>query len=504
MLGDWTYTAVRPIIETNERGFAAFKCFVPMPIEDAFWYYEQPPTRHLRIRDGIDTAFAGRLEDRAVVDGGLQVTAMGFQRAFSDIPYTALWSDTSYGRWRVVTDDERADTTADMWRQDKDNRLYIAPRKGEEIAGTDACEMTYSAPHGGLRGLTAMTFTYDIDLPADWEMNVYTADYDFGNPTLVDTLASSGSPLTGTVTWSLLDDLGVSQQRIIVQVINNTGSPVTITDDTGDNYVKLSDVRIVTADTPITADTIASHLANYINGINPNQALSASPFNIEAGSIDLESILYEDTYPADILNELIEQAAAGQRWQWSVWENRRLQFYPRGSRAQTWYTDVTGLNVSGTLDTLRNSVYGTYQNGFGEIERTAVNTDSNSVETYGITRQGLVNAGTTAQAEQKRDLLLTEMADITPRSRVKLNGLYNAEGASFPLWYCRAGDTITIRNLPISYSPAIDKIRTFYVTSTRYDLENDELNPTPGDAPLGLDILVGNITPRRPGVRLAR
>jgi hypothetical protein len=44
----------------------------------------------------------------------------------------------------------------------------------------------------------------------------------------------------------------------------------------------------------------------------------------------------------------------------------------------------------------------------------------------------------------------------------------------------RAGDSLQIRNLPAGGGGTIDKIRSFYISRTHYDVLRDELTPTPG------------------------
>ncbi len=60
-----------------------------------------------------------------------------------------------------------------------------------------------------------------------------------------------------------------------------------------------------------------------------------------------------------------------------------------------------------------------------------------------------------------------------------LSGLYTESGAAAHLWQMRARDTLTIRNLPPAAGTALDKIRKFRVSRTRYDVDANTLEPTP-------------------------
>jgi hypothetical protein len=50
-----------------------------------------------------------------------------------------------------------------------------------------------------------------------------------------------------------------------------------------------------------------------------------------------------------------------------------------------------------------------------------------------------------------------------------------------PLYAMRAGDTVTMRNLPPTLSTAVDRIRTFTVGETSYDAAEDRLDIAPSD-----------------------
>lgn len=493
LITDWSHRAQGGVITTNERGYESFDCFVPMSLEDSFRFYDSP-LQHLVVSAGAgERPFEGRLEDRAIVPGGIQATALGYQRAYSDVPYTAAWSDKHYARWREMTGDDVALRTPQQYEIDNNNRLYVAPRAGETFANNqDVAEMTYAAPHLGSRNIVAFSCSYSLLLPANWLFRVVTRNYDFSGQAVINTVTATGGSQSGTLNLTF-----TGAPRVCIQVLNSSGGGSTIGGDTGDNFVKLTNVRVkTTTSATVLASAIIANLVSFVAGTNPTQAQAATAINVETASLDLEDAIYEDVYPADVLNSLIDQAVDGQRWQWSVWENRYLKFHRRGAYARTWYTDAASLDVSSTVDNLINSAYGTYRNGFGETERTATTASAESIAAYGLTRRGVASERSSSQAEKRRDLLLSERKDLTPRARLELSGLYNAAGASFPLWMCRAGDILVVRNLPAVYSPAVDKIRKFYIASTSYDMESDTLTPSPDFDIPGLDIMVANMARR--------
>lgn len=259
LIADWTYRSRGGVITTNERGFESYNDIIPMSVDDAFRFYDQP-LRHVVVKGGGGVAFEGRLEDRSIVPGGLGIVAFGYQRALSDLPYTCLWSDDSYGRWRPVTDDERSTSTPEKYEMDNNNRVYITAKLDETIGNAvDRAEFTYAAPHLGRRGISAFDCSYTFDFPNNWQFRIISCDYDYTNTTVENTITSSGSPLSGSLNLTF-----TAKDRIFMQVRNNTGSAQTIAADTGDNYLRLTGVVVRTQAAAPHADDVAIDLADFV------------------------------------------------------------------------------------------------------------------------------------------------------------------------------------------------------------------------------------------------
>jgi hypothetical protein len=109
-----------------------------------------------------------------------------------------------------------------------------------------------------------------------------------------------------------------------------------------------------------------------------------------------------------------------------------------------------------------------------------------------VTRYGAITAQTTSstQATTVRDASLQDNKDPKPRVGLTFSALYDASGGRWPNWAMRAGDTVTIRNLPPTSSTTIDRIRTFRVSETSYDVDTDTIAPTPEESLPTLDFLI--------------
>jgi hypothetical protein len=480
---------------TNEHGFASLETpLIILPLNQAFEAYEWPGLPHVVVGDtAAGVIWEGRLEDIGVVDGGIALTAFGYQRALHDVPYTALWSWTGSGDWREVTGDDLSAFVPGRYESDNNNRLYVALRKGETyFNATNHGGLTYCAPNRGERTITNFSCSYDVDLPANWEFRVRSMTDAFGSAVTENTLTATGSQQTGTLSLTL-----TANERVVVEIRNNSGGSTTFAGNTGDDYMRLTNIRVkTTTNSTVVASGIAWRLAQFVNGVNSGQLSDSATF-IEDTTTDLQDVLYEDAYPAEILDDL----ALLHSYEWAVWEDQLLRFHPKGSAGRDWYVDATRIvDLQRSIENLYNSAYGLYQETGGRTLRTVNNGDTDSQDKYGLVRRGFTNVQTTSSTEAAthRDAYLTDRKNLAIRARVEFERVYDATGAEYPLYSIRAGDTITMRNLPPTLSTSIDRIRSFVVGETEYDAATNTIDVTPEDP---IPTLVTLVARREEGLR---
>lgn len=493
-LADWSRIAERAVIHTNEHGFEYLPLFVPMAGYTSFRWYEAVPAAHVVVSSGATTLFEGRVEDRYLVSGGLELGVFGYQRALRDAPYTALWSTKSVAGYEAVTEDDVSTASPGRYYMDNNNRVFIAPN---ENAGFDPDDnmgvMVFKSPDKGRKQIAEVTFSYDVDMPINWTAELYSYDDGWSSGASEWSVTSLGSQLTGsaTVTFSTPKDW------FVFRLYWDGMIATTYTGETGASYAKFTSIRVkaVTTST-LTANTVVEDVVSMVSGLNGSQ-LSSSTALIDDPSEDLEEVLFEDLSPAGVLNDLVERGDSQTppaRYEWGVWEGRRLHFRERGSAGRVWYVDVLELMVNSSLDALVNSAYGVYQSANGRTLRTDTADDSDSLAFYGLTRRMAVPANTTSssRAETVRDAELARGKYITPKSTMVLKGLYDEVGGSvsWPLWAARSGDVFVVRNLPPVLGDVVNKIRRFRLAATAYDLDRNVLRPTPESALPSLEMLV--------------
>lgn len=235
----------------------------------------------------------------------------------------------------------------------------------------------------------------------------------------------------------------------------------------------------------IYADEVIKHLITTVNGINPRQ-LSANTGLIQSPGFDLLDEIYEDQRPLDVIKTLIDKGdnqTTPRLWEFQVWEDQVAVFRPRNSASRTWLIDVPldDFEVQRTLADLYNLTYAIYQDPKGRKLRTTETSDTASQAKYAIIRTSSVETQTTSstQATIQQNAELADKKEPIPRLSLPIVALFDANGAEWPLYMPRSGDTITIRNLPPALTTEIDRIRSFRIVRTNYDVIENTLEVEP-------------------------
>jgi hypothetical protein len=488
LVGDWT-RAQGVVIETGEHGFAAITGFLPASALEAFQIYAAERMFHLVCSDGLLTAYEGRVEDLAIQARGVGFTGLGYWRAMSDVPYTGLFADAGFANWNVLPPESISTALPDKFSADNNNRLYLAPNNGETFDSSTAWGVFgYAAPAGSEQQMVEISFHYKMKGNSPWRIRLDRRDADWNLLSTEWTLDGAGTIQEGDVTETF-----AGCDRLTFSIFYNS-SNTAYTGETGDVYMRITVPKIRAVSGTITAKTIADALVEFVSDINETQ-LSGSTAGIGDPGLALESEVFQDVFPADILTglgALGDTQTPPRRWIAAVWEKRLLRFAPEGDGSRTWYVDVVDFQLERSMDGVANEVYSSFNGSFGAAARTDIVTDGAAVRRQGVTRRTVVQVDSSSQAvaENFRDLTLAERSRPKPRARIITRGVMDSAGVAHPLYAVRAGDTLVLRNLPANTFGGIDDVRSFRLSATRYDCDRDELTPTPADSLMALDIIV--------------
>ncbi len=498
LIADYSARLTSLEFSTNEHGFAGLSAVVPMAQAEAYRLYDRPGLPHVVVMDAGAVAWEGRLEDVAIIAGGIRLSAFGYWRALSDAPVTALWSQSGVANFKTATEIDQAARAPNMYTMDNNNRLFVGLTKSACYMDSAAIGTWYSSiPHNSVRQISTFSFDYVYDLPASWVFRANSFLSGFASGSVLN-ITTSGGTGSGTLSWSLCS----LRDMVAIDVYNATGASSLYSGESASKYARATNVRITTSGSKIYANEIISSIAASISGLNASQLNSSSAL-IDNPGLDLPDQVYIDEYPSTILPRL---AALGDTqsppvmWEVGVYEQQLLFFRQRGSAGRTWYVDVDDLEVERTIDALANAARAQYQLEDGTLQRTASSVNNDSVARYGLTRSATIGADTSSStmATAQRDTFLQDRKDPIPHIRLNLTRLNDASGALWPKWSVRSGDTLTIRNLPPTLSTTIDRIRTFRVAETMYNADTDTIEVTPESPTPRLETLLaraaGHIT----------
>lgn len=312
------------------------------------------------------------------------------------------------------------------------------------------------------------------------------------------TLGTAIAAGTRTVTPGSMARISVGQRLIIGGAVSEAITVIAVTSTT---FTAVFAQAHVGGDTVqafvVYADEIVSDLVTSVSATNSTQLLSSAAL-IQSPALDLSDEVYEDASMSAILDRLAglgDNQTTPREWEWGVQEKQALYFRPQSSADRTWYIDISDLDIERTLDYLYNSVYATYQDANGTIQRTAINSDSASSARYGLTRRERISAQTTSstQAAVQRDAALADGKTPAPRSGVTVDRVYDASGARWPLYCVRASNTVVIRNLAPTLSSTIDRVRIFRLARGEYRIDDDALSLEPETPRPTLDALLARL-----------
>jgi len=218
--------------------------------------------------------------------------------------------------------------------------------------------------------------------------------------------------------------------------------------------------------------TIRQMVQDIVSDVNAvNSFMSSNTALIQDNGLTVAEV-FEDVPASQALTRLVkygDNQTPPRLWEVGVWEDKVLHFRPRGDNNRAWYVDVAALQLDRTLETLWNSAYVVYRSAVGTRLVTATANDQPAIDRYGLTRRAAISfdTQTLARAETVRDAFLDDHKNPPMAANVAFTALYDASGTRWPLFFARAGDTLTIRNLPSTSSIDVDRIRTFRIGETR-------------------------------------
>lgn len=249
LLLDATYRASGVSFNTGEHGDESMSAFVRLPQHEAFRIFDAGSVLHVVVADVYGrTRFEGRLEDVTIQAGGIQIVAYGYWRALSDIPYNALWSVSKYDQFFVFTTQQIAGVIPDRFDFRNEDHILITPTKNS-VQGTTAGDAmigyTVVTGNGSSRTIVGVSFDFTFVAPAaNWRAALQSRDATYGAIANDWLITAAGA---GTTTGSI--NVTIANASIVNFFMDFSAANATYTSETGDGYLKITNLRIVTTTT---------------------------------------------------------------------------------------------------------------------------------------------------------------------------------------------------------------------------------------------------------------
>lgn len=262
LIADLSHRVRGLTFSSGERGWEAARAQIPINVIAALRLYGGIGLPHVEVSANGTRLYEGRLEDPALLAGatsGLEVGALGYWRALTDVVYTALWSTTATDDWAALTLDDKANAYDKRFTFDTQSRLFIAPKKGATHGTTTVAKggwLGYIPPDGGSRQIVGVSFDYEISAgAATWLCQLRSF--------------AGGSWATDTVQWSQAGAAGLQSgavhltfagaDRLGFLMYYNAADAAYAGED-GAVYLKISNLRVVTSTASRINTTLTANL----------------------------------------------------------------------------------------------------------------------------------------------------------------------------------------------------------------------------------------------------
>lgn len=254
-----TNQAVDASVSWNLQGAERLSGNLPLSLPAAFRLTDTPGTLHEQLNDGAGILWEGRLENPTLTDEGSTLETLGYSRALADLPYAALWSDTSTERWRELTTQDNAAFPSEKYRFDTQNRLHIAAQKGESFSNAILGAFGYATPNGGGRQVVGMAFDYAFLAPVNWQMLVQRRSSVWVSVATDLAVNATGALITGSRAYAM-----TATDNLSFGLFYNAAAAV-YGGETEALYITITNIRVVTSITNMIATALTVNRGAGVN-----------------------------------------------------------------------------------------------------------------------------------------------------------------------------------------------------------------------------------------------
>lgn len=434
------------------------------------WTARLPHLAKVRVNDGSQLLFEGRLEDRSIsvaADGArMQVNAYGYARLLSDVSLRRIWEMRNIP-WQLVSDlNGSLGSQGLTFRPQRVSSVTVGNIDETDLSVTGVQIVCTSNQSGSAGDANGVWFYTDESGPA-YKRLYFSAEipagYSDGSISHVGIRSS-----TDGSSWSTDFD----QQADAVEALGEI--EVELTD--GARFVQLiyvytsapaganggiavKNIRLVGVDNAedetggFYGGTIFTDLVEQVPGLSPGFIESGSQFVVEE--------LHRTTRSTP--RSVVEEVAAYYLAEWAVWEDGRFDWTTPNLDQLEWVVqaaDCISVDLEFSLEGMGRTTYVLYTNAATQLqteESAEATRQSNPFVSTGLDRDMLVGIqfpSTSRAAARLAEVLAyldNEYPSVTGRIVLPAAmAVRHAARGEAPAYCIRAGDNITLPDLPKS------------------------------------------------------
>lgn len=493
----------------------------------------------VRISNAVAVVWQGEIEDCAILNDKLAITAFGDWSKLALVEYSEFWSTTKLTDWSIIPYGNiglslwGGYSRPDLWTIEvEDTAIAAYPRRGNIFFSPAGFwfQLTSGTPMSR-RTIRHLRFSYIASRNHSTVVLSLTLYAFIGNSSsqVLWKVRSDGAMTGGATTPTTVGTATVivpENVRTVFFLVNAEAmpaggypaeDPATDPGPPRDN-IRITDMRVLsTTAATVTPDLVVQDIIAHTNLYNPG-ALSESTAAISAVPLDLENLTYDAINAQDVLAELASYGMPT-----SVDDNNpntietppvpmEVGVGPTGvvffrpylepgtpdlaalRTVRELFLDGPPVEVRYSLSKLINGAYGV-SDTFG----TELLTDEASRARYGRLRVRSTPITNISQYLTSSYLLLEENATPKPGVEVQVGTLseggetrlFDAYGALVPLWQVRRGDWLVVPAPKLGPLPQAQNVFHIRIIDYKYVAKPvSRLTLTLEDSPPRLDVLL--------------
>ena len=224
-----------------------------------------------------------------LIDQGLAIECHNLIVTLDDLEYDGWWSVTKLDGWLPV---ETASSTPERWEmRHDDGTISLSPRKNEQFSNAKGIgrQSLFIPANLNTTGFQVIQFDWRSKGPTNWLATFLAAERDYSSQTGATTIAlGNGTAQTGSLCFTF------AARPLVSVAMYYNAALATYIGETGDDYLKISNLRVATVTTNMVNTTTSGAIAigtAFVPVASTLNIAVGQRLTIESGGVNSESVV---------------------------------------------------------------------------------------------------------------------------------------------------------------------------------------------------------------------